>query len=130
MKKTMFGNEYNPNALKDVKGEELHDCDIVDTICGPCVIMADYGGLYLNDAVLLDEEQVKAYNIIRKKPTMNVFAVRLDCPSPCAKCLQSRGCVGRNASINSRYAIIDEHCTMYAEYYLMKLEHDNKSSAK
>ena len=127
---TMFGNEYNPDALKDVNGEELHDCDLVETICGPCVITADYGGLYLNDAVLLDEEQVKSYNIIRKKPTMNKFVVRLDCHSPCANCPQLGKCRGRQGSINSRFAVIDEHCAMYMEYYLMKLKHDNENSGK
>ena len=79
MKNTIFGNEYNPDSLKDINGEKLHDCDLVETICGPRVIIADYDGLYLNDAVLLDEELVKKYSIIRKKPTMNKFAVRLDC---------------------------------------------------
>ena len=130
MKNTIFGNEYNPDSLKDINGEKLHDCDLVETICGPRVIIADYGGLYLNDAVLLDEELVKKYSIIRKKPAMNKFAVRLDCPSPCAKCPQFSVCIARNGSMNSRFAIIDEHCAMYAEYYLMKLKHDNGSGAE
>lgn len=126
----VFGNKYNPDKLRDVNGDELHDCDIVETICGNCVITAECDGLYLNDAILLDEEAIRAYSIVRKKPTMNKFAVRLDCPSPCKICGNYDNCVCRQRSIKSRFAVIDEHCSMYMEYYLMKLKHNGEIGEK